>query len=313
MPTDANFEIASTSKAFTAAAVLLLTERGTLDLDAPISDYLPPDYTDGLLVIGGHDYGPELTLRQLLSHTAGLPDYWNDPPWVIPGVNAFLLAYILDPDRFWTPEEILAYVPGLDPIDVPGATWHYSDTGFLLAGLVVERVTGDPLHEVYDRLIFGPLGLDDTWLHWREPSPGTRTESHRYEGTWDMYPRRHNSADWAGGGLVSTTADLERFLRALWDGALFEDPATFGEMTAWTPTGVGGIDYGLGLFRVDLGAGLGWIWGHDGYGNSFMYHWPRHDVTFTGTLNQTGNDWWPLVFLAARLIDGSNFPLAKSR
>ena len=303
MPADANFEIASTSKAFTAALVLRLAEEGTLDLDAPISTYLPPSYTQGLLVIDGHDYGPELTLRQLLSHTAGLPDYWNDPPWIIPGVNAFLFDYIRDPDRFWTPEEILAYVPDLDPIFVPGTGWHYSDTGFLLAGMIAERVTGLSLQDLYAAYIYQPLGLHDTWLHWREPSPGTRTESHRYEGTYDMYLHRHNSADWAGGGLVSTTGDLERFLRGIADDALFANPATKDAMMAWVPTGTPDIEYGLGLFHVNLGAGMGWIWGHDGYGNSFAYYWPRHDVTFTGGLNQTENDWWPLVFLGAWAID----------
>jgi len=303
MPQEATFEIASTSKAFTAATVLLLVEDGLLDLDQQIGTLLPPAYTTGLIVIGSHDYTPELTVRQLLAHTSGLPDYWNDPPYIIPGVNAFLFEYILHPYRFWEPEDILVYVPGLTPAFVPGTGWHYSDTGYLLAGLIVEEITGKELHDVYRERIFAPLGLDDTWLSWREPPASGLTESHRYEGSWDMTDKPHQSADWAGGGLVSTTRDLERFMRALADESLFSDPTTGKAMKAWIETGTTGIRYGLGLFWVELGNDQGEIYGHDGYGNSWMYYWPDQDVIFAGTLNQTENDWWPLVKAAAFQID----------
>ncbi|KAA3606669.1 MAG: class A beta-lactamase-related serine hydrolase [Planctomycetota bacterium] len=299
MRADSVFEIASTTKAMTAAAVLLLMEDGLLDMDAPIDTYLPAAYTQDLLVIQGHNYGPELTLRQLLSHTAGLPDYWSDPPFVFPGQNAFLVDYYLRPGKFWTPEEVLSYVPDLDPKFVPGTGWHYSDTGFVLAGLIAERVSGQSLHKVFRHKIFLPLGMNDTWLHWREPQPPGQSTSHRYESQWNMFPKRHNSADWAGGGLVSSTRDLEAFIRALADETLFTQPSTSGQMQAWVPTGMGQIEYGLGLFQVPLGFGLGKIWGHDGYGNSWMYFWPDQDVSFVGTLNQASNDWWPLVLATA--------------
>ncbi len=276
MTSEAVFEIASTSKAMTAAAVLLEVEAGRLDLDAPLSNYLAPAFTDKLLVIGGHNYGPELTLRQLLSHTSGLPDYWYDPPFI---------------------------VPGLTPLFVPGSGWHYSDSGYLLAGLVLEKVTGLPLQEIYRTRIYQPLGMHQTWLQWRENPPPGATQSHRYEGDWDMYTKGHNSADWAGGGLGSTTYDLHLFLRGIADGTLFANPATRDQMMAWTPTGDPGVHYGLGLYQVELPFGLGPIWGHDGYGNAWMYYWPNQDVTFTGTLNQTQNNLWPLLILAALAIE----------
>ncbi len=303
MVTDATFEIASTSKAFTAATILILMEDGMLTLDQPVGELLPPQYTTGLLVIKGHDYTPEITVRQILSHTSGLPDYWYDPPYILPGINAFLFQYILFPQRFWTPEDILAYIPGLEPAFVPGTGWHYSDTGFILAGLIIEELTGKSLQQVYRERIFQPLGIGDTWLHWRETPVSGLVESHRYEDTGDMYGNRHNSADWAGGGLVSSTRDLETFMRALADDSLFSDPATIAEMTNWIGTGTPWIQYGLGLFRTWLDDGRGEIWGHDGYGNSWMYYWPNRDVTMVGTLNQTSNDWWPLVNAAARQLD----------
>jgi D-alanyl-D-alanine carboxypeptidase len=303
MQADAVFQIASTSKAFTAVTALLLIQDGLFSLDDTTGDLLPPEVTSGLLVIDGHDYGPELTVRQLLAHTSGLPDYWYDPPFILPGFNAFLIDYTLAPNRFWEPEEILAYIPGLDPIFVPGTGRHYSDTGYLLAGLIIEEISGRPLHEVYQERLFTPLGLDDTWLQWRQDRPGDTAESHRYEGTWDMYDKRHQTADWAGGGLVSSTRDLERFARALADGTLIHDPTLRAEMLHRTPTGQPAVDYGLGLFLVGLGNGQGEIIGHDGYGNSWMYYWPKQDVTMVGTLNQTENDWWPLVKIAATLIE----------
>lgn len=303
MQRDAVFQIASTSKAFTAVTALLLIQEGLFSLDDTTGDLLPPETTAGLLVIDGHDYGPELTVRQLLAHTSGLPDYWYDPPFILPGVNAFLFDYIIAPNRFWEPNEILAYIPDLDPIFVPGTGWHYSDTGYVLAGLIIEAVTGEPLHQVYQERLFTPLGLDDTWLQWRQPRPGDTPESHRYEGTGDMYPKIHQTADWAGGGLVSSTRDLERFARALADGTLIQDPALQAEMLHRTPTGQPDVDYGLGLFLVELGNGQGEIIGHDGYGNSWMYYWPKQDVTMVGTLNQTENNWWPLVKIAATLIE----------
>lgn len=303
IPADANFEIASTAKAFTAAALLLMVEDGLLDLDTPIGAFLPSAATRGLLVIQGHEYGPELTLRQMIQHTSGLPDYWKDPPYVVGSFNAFLLDYSLHPQRMWQPEEVLAYVPDLDPIFIPDSGWHYGDSGFVIAGLIMEHVDGRPLHEIYRHRIFLPLGMTETWLHWRETAPPGLVQSHRYEIGYDMYTKRQNSADWAAGGLVSTSRDMQIFLRQLATGGLFSDPQSLVEMTSWVDTGESGVAYGLGVFRVDLGFGMGEIWGHDGYGNSWMYYWPRHDITFTGTLNQTENDWWPLVFAAAWMVE----------
>lgn len=299
MTPGANFEIASTSKAFTAAAALRLVEDGLLDLDAPLSTYWPPSQTLGLHVVQGIDYGPDLTLRQMLQHTTGMGDYWYDPPYVAFGLNSFGMAYTLAPQRFWTPQEVLGHVPALDPWFAPGQGWHYSDSPYVIVGLLMEQVTGLPLETIYRDYLFTPLGMSETWLHWRDPIPPALAQSHRYEGTWDMFTKQHNSADWAGGGLVSTTKDLQKFIHGLASGALFQQPGTLATMQSWVSTDTPGIDYGLGLYRVPLGFGLGEIWGHDGYGNAWMYYWPRHDVTFTGGLNQTENNWWWLVVAAA--------------
>jgi len=295
------FEIASVSKTFTAALTLLLADEGLFGLDDPLGDHLPSSLLDDLLVVDGLDRSGTITIRQCLNHTSGLPDYWNDPPFEAWGwCNAFCVAYIDDVNRFWEPEEILAFVPGLDPIGQPGHGYHYSDTGYVLLGLLAEEVTGEELHALYRSRILEPLGSTETWLEYREDG---LPDSHRWEADWNMTGQVHNSADWAGGGLASSAADLARFIDAL-DGELLD-----GErMQQWVSTGTPGVDYGLGLFRVDLPDGLGEVWGHDGYGNSWMYRWPERQITFTGTLNQTDNDWWPMVVEAAQTIKEGSDP-----
>jgi len=279
------FEIASITKAVTAATVLLLVEDGKLRLDDPLKDVLPAGQT--------HGFAGTVTVRQLLSHTSGLPHYWEDGPKNREGNNVFLSAFLADSGRFWQAEDILAAARTL-PAKRPGSRFHYSDTNYVLLGLMVERAAGRPLHQVFREKVFGPLGMTSTWLTYREKQRGI-TPSHRYEGAEDLHNVPRQSADWAGGGLVSTARDLERFLRGLASGKLFRHPGTLDLMRKAVPTGDPDISYGLGLYRVKLDGGMGELWGHDGHGNSFAYYWPQRDITFTGTLNQTENDWWPLV------------------
>lgn len=279
------FEIASITKAVTAAATLRLVEDGLLSLDAKLGDLLPGSQTRG--------FNPNITVRQLLSHTSGLRHYWEDGPLDRAGRNAFLAAFMAAPNRSWTPRDILSYARDI-PARSPGASFHYSDTNYVLLGLIIERRTARPLHRVFREKIFDPLCMDDTWLTYREPRRSA-LPSHRFEGDDDLHNIPRQSADWAGGGLMSTARDLEKFLRGLATGRLFHRPETLETMRQSVPVGESGISYGLGLYRVDLGKGLGEVWGHDGHGNSFAYYWPQRDITFTGTLNQTGNDWWPLI------------------
>lgn len=284
-----SFEIASITKTFTATTILQLSEEGALSLDQPFAELLP-EYGSDLLVIGGQDRTGEITVRQLLQHTSGLPDYWSDPPYLYGQVNAFLDAFLADPDQPWTPEMTLSYVPDLDPIHAPGGGWHYSDTNYVLLGLIIERLEGEVLHDAMRRRLFDPLGMSGTRMSFLEPG---LPDAHRYEERWDMSDKPHQIADWAGGGLISTAPDLARFMRALAAGDLFSDPATLDQMRATVPTDTRDVSYGLGVLSVDIGGDA--LWGHDGYGSSFMYFYDFDGTVFTGTLDQTETDWWPLV------------------
>lgn len=285
MTPDTPFEIASTTKAVTAATIMRLVEDGRLSLDNTLPQVLPAAEAKG--------FDPRITIRQLLSHTSGLQHYWEDGKLDRDGNNAFLRAFLSNPDHFWTSGEILDQARAI-PAKKPGSRFHYSDTNYVLLGRIIENTTGKPLHRVFREMIFNPLGMNSTWLTYRESRRGA-PQSHRYEGDEDLTDVPRQSADWAGGGLVSTAKDLEKFLRGLASGKLFKKADTLSQMKTYVPVGEEGISYGLGLYRVELDGGKGEIWGHDGHGNSFAYYWPQKDITFTGTLNQVDSDWWPLI------------------
>jgi len=295
---DDAFEIQSTTKAFTAALALTFVENGQIGLDDSLGNVLAVADTDDLLVIDDHDYGAELTLRQLLAHTAGLPDYWNDGPFGADGLNDFQRDYIADPDRVFQPRELIAYAKNLMPIGRPGIRHHYSDTGYVLVGLMIEALAGAPYHEVMRDRIFTPLGMTETYLRYRETPSTESTVAAWYDDGELIAGVVHQTADWSGGGFVSTAADLAAFVRALNDGRVVHDPATLAAMHDWVATDDDGITYGLGLYRVDFAAfnepERGAWEGHDGYGNAFMYAIDPHLIV-TGTLNNAQADWGTMV------------------
>jgi D-alanyl-D-alanine carboxypeptidase len=298
VPGDA-FEIQSTTKPLTAALVLTFVDDGRITLDTPLGMVLPATDTRGLLVISGHDYGPELTVRQLLQHTAGLPDYWNDGPFGDDDESVFQRAYNADENRLFHPREVLDYARQLTPISRPGGAHHYSDTGYVLLGLVAEALGGKPYHTLLRERIFTPLGMTATYLRYLEtPSPEPVVAAWYDEGAL-IAGTVHQSADWAGGGLVSTAADLAKFARGLARGKVVK-PATLAAMRTFVPTATAGIDYGLGLFRVDFAKfdqpERGAWEGHDGFGAAFMYSM-KPGIVVTGTLNnaQAEDAWGTMV------------------
>jgi D-alanyl-D-alanine carboxypeptidase len=168
----------------------------------------------------------------------------------------------------------------------------YTDTGFVLAGLVIESLTGRPLHEAYRELVLDPAGMADTWLESSSEAPrGPAISPHELDGQdiTDMDP----TVDWAGGGLVSTAADLARFLRALMGGQLVSS-RTWREMTRWRPGPEGYYDdYGVGLGRYRFPAAH--VVGHHGVWGGFAFWSPELDAIITGTVNTGHVDRRPLI------------------
>jgi len=278
--------IASVTKVVTATAVLVLCDRGRCRLEDPLSRHLPAKLVERVHVLDGHSYGADITLRQLLDHTSGLPNFFSEAP---------VLAAILDGGgrRRFAPLDLLEVaIAGDAPSFPPGMGRAYTDTGFLLAGLIVERLTGTSLQDAYRELVLDPAGMPGTWLESSDEAPRSGpVMAHEFQGRdiTDM----DVTVDWAGGGLVSTAADLAALLVALRDGRLTSDEA-WRDMTTWSPGPVGFYDdYGVGLGRYRIGATQ--LIGHHGIWGAFAFWSPECDAVITGTVNTARIDRRPLL------------------
>jgi D-alanyl-D-alanine carboxypeptidase len=294
---DAPFRVASVTKTFTAATVLRLVEEGDLDLGDPIADHLPEPFA-AALESDGYDV-EAITVRHLLQHLGGLYDYATD--------ETYATLALTDPDHRWSPLEQVRYaVDHGEPRAAPGEEFHYSDTGYVLAGQIIESVTGRPLAEAYREILdFEGLGLDHTWLESLErPPDGVGPRAANHFGALDLSHLDPSFDLFGGGGLVSTAHDVARFYAALFGGEVFDDPATLATMQAETPES-GRRRAGMGLFRVEA-AGHD-CWEHGGFWGAVALHCPGPDVTIVRYYGQAlpGEDFELADFniLAVSLLD----------
>ncbi|MFG2286670.1 serine hydrolase domain-containing protein [Streptomyces sp. NPDC048595] len=249
VPRDGQVRIGSNTKTFVAVVVLQLVGEKKIGLDAPVDTYLP-----GLVRGEGID-GRRITVRQLLQHTSGLPDYEKY-------VEDDILRH-----RYFDPHDLLDIALRHRAESAPGATWQYSNTNYVLAGLIVQKVTGRPLAEEVDKRVVKRIGLRHTSF----PAPGDMAigEPHPkgYHRDAAGAPLRDvteidPSAGWAAGQMISTNSDLNRFYSALLAGRLLP-PAQLSQMRTTVPIGDTGAGYGLGLMSRPLSCG-GVYWGHGG-------------------------------------------------
>ena len=283
------FYTASVTKTLTATSIVLLAEDGLLDFDDAIADHLPQDLLDGLHIFEGKAYANEITIAQLLTHQSGLPDYWND----IPATGENMMSLVMErPDYFWQPEEIINFTKSNFKVRfAPGTAYHYTDTGYVLLGMIIERLTDMPLHDFFRKHIFEPLDMRASWLHQRStPTDQPSTPmAEFYIGEDEVSGLVSLSADWAGGGLVTTSEDLYRFMSALFDGRLVST-ASLERMQSWVPESYGTY-YGYGLRKWELKSfapqfGSLTLIGHSGSSSAFMFYCPELDAYLTGTFNQ---------------------------
>lgn len=257
VPLNGHFRLGSATKPFIAVVVLQLVDEGLLSLDDPVSDWVPD------LVQGNGNDGQRITIRHLLQHTSGLFDYLRD--WRF--ISTVFSPEVFDEHRYrdWTPEELVALAVSHPPSFAPGTGWQYSNTGYVLAGMVIEAVTGETWEQQVQERIIEPLGLTRTY------APGSEAEiaspfARGYElfgvegGYFDVTVKNMTMAG-ASGALISSTGDLNRFFLALMRGELLS-PAQLAEMMTTVPIG-NGQSYGLGLFYNQLPC-TGGYWSHDG-------------------------------------------------
>jgi D-alanyl-D-alanine carboxypeptidase len=274
------FRVASVTKTFVAAAVLRLVEQHRIGLAQPIARYLSPQ---SLAILRAGRYDPErITVRQLLRHTSGLFDYATSDSY--DHVNE------IDPAHHWTRAEQLQFaVDHGAPVAPPGTTFHYSDTGYVLLGEIIERVTGDSLATAARELLhFRELGLDDTYWEQLEPPPdGNAARAHQYDGAFDNIGLDASHDLYGGGGIVSTVADLATFYRALFRGQVFDEPGTLSLMTRVSRPGhAAGAAMGLFAERI---SGVR-CFDHPGFWGTDTTYCPRLDLAFARTINQADDD-----------------------
>jgi D-alanyl-D-alanine carboxypeptidase len=241
MLTGDRFRVGSVTKTFVATVVLQLVGEGKLRLTDTVERWLP----------GVVPNGRRITVRLLLNHMSGLFDYGGDRKW--------LAAAYRDPMRDWTPRQIVAVATAHRPHFAPGAGWSYSNTNYVVLGLIVEAATKHALATELRRRIFTPLRLHDTSFPTKPRIAGRYAHGYFLRPLEDVSDGSP-SVVWAAGALVSTADDLSRFYRALLGGRLLS-PELLRQMER-TVTPAPGFSYGLGLQK--LHGPCGTFWGHSG-------------------------------------------------
>jgi D-alanyl-D-alanine carboxypeptidase len=291
--TDAQFRVASITKVFVAVVALQLVEERRLELDDVVSHYLP----DGA-------FG-SVTIRQLLNHTSGIPDYSMSDDF-----NAGLLNHR---ERRWTAAELLALVNDKEPDFAPGTDYEYSNTNYVVLGEVIEKVSGRTWAHEVRRRILDALSLDSTYIPGAEPAresvvPGYfdsdndgDVENVETGGPWPALETSEGPA----GAIVSTASDLLTFGEALFHGRLVHD-STLHAMVTEGPYHPRFSNYGLGLeiMRPDYRTT---IWGHGGFLPGFksaLWYVPSRDAVIVVLANDARANPADLAELVMRMLPG---------
>ncbi len=249
---DESLLIGSVTKTFVAATILQLAEEGRLELGDAIRDYLPD-----MSAISS-----KITIRQLLDHTSGLADVFNDT--TKKGIEEH-------PEHPWTTAEVLKTIHA--PWYQPGEGWAYANTNYLLLGLAIERITGSSLSDELDARFLGPLGLDHTRVLTGSPDDGGPLAP-----AWA-------TIFWASGAMTASAADLASWGDALYDGAVLTDASDQAMIK------LNRDEYGLGSQRITVPGATGF--GHTGMLNTYttiLLYLPKQNVTVALLVNRTDVD-----------------------
>ncbi len=278
MTTQTPVRIASITKTFVAATVLTLMEDGLLDLDTPISGLITPSY-NAMLTDDGYKTNA-ITVRHLLMHVSGMPDHAG---------SRYSAMVLENPDRVWTAGDQIGVLISLnDPLGPPESQFKYSDTGYVLLGNIIERLTGKPLYEVVrERMTFSHLAIGHMWWDEREPVPeGVPGRAHQYMDGTPTFAVNGTMDAFGGGGLVASTEDLSVFYSALFAGEIFASPETLTLMTDAPGHPFPG-SYRMGLFPMQIEGSP--AFGHGGFWGTYAIHVPETGVTAAGVaLDQSG-------------------------
>jgi D-alanyl-D-alanine carboxypeptidase len=273
----------SVGKTYVAAVAMQLVHEGLLDLDAKVSRYLGDE--EWFTRLPNH---ADVTVRHLMTHTSGIIRYEFD--------DQFIEDLLAAPDKVWQPEEELAYLFDTEAPFAPGEGWEYSDTNFIILGMIIERLTGSTYYAELDERILEPLELENTVPSNSRSIPGlvqgyagvenpfNLPDAVIVDGQFAINPQ----FEWTGGGIASTSEDLARWAMELYEGRAF-DESMLGVMLEGVPARLGpDTQYGLGvIIRVTE---LGPSWGHSGFFPGYlteMAYFPEHRIAVAVQFNSS--------------------------
>lgn len=267
------FRIASVTKTFVASSILRLWEDGKLSLDDPISKYISKTHYD-ILKRGSYD-ADKITIRHLITHSSGLFDHTH--------AKEYFDRIEKEPSHVWTrTEQLEALVNWGKPVGAIGEKFSYSDTGYILLGEILEKVTGESMQNAFLNLLkLKKLGLKNTRMEdavLANNNPKNRI--HQYSQGTDTYNWNPSIDLYGGGGLLSNTKDLSLFFQGLFQHKVFENKATLDTMLAKTTYPLSEkprMDYRKGIYLVKLN-GLD-AWTHAGYWGTQVVYVPAKNLT----------------------------------
>ena len=281
---DTRFRVGSVTKQFTAALILQLAEEGQIDLQAPVTAYVPgyPAAT-----------GDRITVHHLLTHTGGIPNYTSFP--------GFMQDAARDP---YAPDSFLAVFSGMDLEFEPGSAWSYSNSGYFLLGVIIEEVAGKAYDAVLRERIVEPLGLADTGYDHFGEIIERRAAGYVQTGLgYEHAPYLDTTIPYAAGMIYSTVRDLLTWNRALHGGEVFQRPETLAQMTTPYKDGYG---YGVGIGEATVGDTTISTIRHSGGINGFsaqLWYMPVEEATIAVLDNTSGNSGGVVEAIARVLYD----------
>ncbi len=285
---DDRYFIASVTKLYVTAVLIMLREQGKLQFSDPMHEYFPADLIQGIHVLEGKDYTEEITIAHLLSNTSGIPDYYYYNKAKGEAASDLLGGN----DEAWPLIKAIEKVKSMKPKFKPGQSGkvNYSDTNFQLLGGIIENVTGKAVGEVFQEYIFTPLGLKDTYAF--SDAADTSPVPILYKNK-EIHAPNYMASVTAEGGIVSTAKECMVFLKAFFNDDLFPRERIVELTQKWNMIYFPGqFFFGLGIEKLwtprilsplkPIGEILG-FWGQTG---AFAFHHPVKDLYFTGTINQ---------------------------
>lgn len=261
---DTHFAIASVGKTMTAVAVLRRVAGGALRLDAPVTHWIAPELAEGF------DGLPGITLRHLLTMRSGLPDYYTDD---------YLYDVLDDPAR-QTPQTALSYAYDDAPLFTPGTRFDYSNTNYVLLGLILEAETGLSYAQTIQREVFDPARMTDSFVFGSRPLPASFAAVPRAVRAY------YQNAGFGDGGVIATAADVARFYHALFREQNLLPPALLSDMT----TDAGDAGYGMGI-ELD-GPILGHSGGDLGFSSDVRLHRPSGTIAVMLVAGEDADTFW---------------------